>query len=1244
MAERPIVLLVLGMHRSGTSALARVLNLLGARLPGDVLGGNRSNPRGHWEPRRVIAINEALLAGLGRRWDDPRELPGGWCEGAAADAARAAIAGFAATELAAAPLSVVKDPRLCLLAPLWLEVLAERGLDTRVIVPLRDPVAVVASLQRRDGMAVASAARLWQRHLVAAEAASRARPRVRVRYAELLADWRAAVAMIADTLQLAWPDDLATAAPAIEAFLQPPTPTVPVGPLPDPLMAWAAGVDAAAPEDAWQAIAAAPARAEAADDLLALAVDDLAARESHAARIAGRGEAQAQELAALRPQVAALGTALRTSEERLASVRAELERSEQARQAQAGELTAQAARLQQQQVELATQATERARQDATLAAQAEELDGQQRRLAALARKLAEFDRLLAAQTGRSESLARALAQVEEECRIMLHSRSWRLTAPLRAINARLRSRDGRGLRTVPVAGAAPAVTTDDAAFDPAYYLAEYPDVRAAGLDPWQHYLHHGRAEGRLPRRPPRIALAEAESWRPDLPTVLVVGHDASRTGAPVLTLNLIVGLRRTFNVVCMPLRGGGLMPALRHHATVTLDPDAYGGQAARMVAALDALTGAQRPRFALVNSIEARAVLPLLAARGIATVSLIHEFPAYTRPRHAFPDALWWATRTVFSTPLTRDAVLAAFPECADAPLAVLPQGRCRITAEPLAAEAADAEAAWLGERLRPEGWRGDTVLAIGIGSVQQRKGVDLFVQCAAQVRSMPGGERCRFAWIGHGYDPEHDLGYSAYLDDQVRRSGLEGRLVFIGPTAGIDTAYRLADVLLLPSRLDPLPNVAIDAMAHGLPVLCFAQATGIAAELEAAGVGDACVSPYLDSAAMAGQLLALARAPAARRTLGERLRAYVAGRFAMDAYVARLLELGEQAQRQMAREAQAVQAIVADAGLRMDFFRREPLRGQPLAEIVRCEYVRPWAAAVARRKPLPGLHPGVYAEQNALRADDGDSYAHWLGAGRPDGPWRLPVLEPAAAPGPLPTPLRVALHVHAYYPDLLPAIVRALGVNRLRPDLFVSIASAEDEARVRKALQAYPGRLAKLACVPNRGRDIGPLLTAFAADLGAGYDLIGHVHTKKTADLADAAVGERWFRFLLENLLGGRAPMLDAVLAAMATDPLLGLVFADDPNVVGWGDNRAQAQALAERLRLGALPHHFNFPVGTMFWARPEALRPWFDLGLDWCDYPPEPLPYDGTVLHAIERLLPFVAVATGLRCAVTCVPGVTR
>ena len=90
----PVGVFVLGMHRSGTSLLARLLNLLGCKLPKDLLGANESNPSGHWESLKAIEINDALLRALGRRWDDVRELPAGWMQHEAAAQARLQIRAF----------------------------------------------------------------------------------------------------------------------------------------------------------------------------------------------------------------------------------------------------------------------------------------------------------------------------------------------------------------------------------------------------------------------------------------------------------------------------------------------------------------------------------------------------------------------------------------------------------------------------------------------------------------------------------------------------------------------------------------------------------------------------------------------------------------------------------------------------------------------------------------------------------------------------------------------------------------------------------------------------------------------------------------------------------------------------------------------------------------------------------------------------------------------------------------------
>jgi hypothetical protein len=342
-------------------------------------------------------------------------------------------------------------------------------------------------------------------------------------------------------------------------------------------------------------------------------------------------------------------------------------------------------------------------------------------------------------------------------------------------------------------------------------------------------------------------------------------------------------------------------------------------------------------------------------------------------------------------------------------------------------------------------------------------------------------------------------------------------------------------------------------------------------------------------------------------------------------------------------QERRAVDCITRSSLLQVDFVRPAQQAHETHAETVR-RYVRAWASGINRRKPFPGFHPGIYLEEHGVGSPGADPLVDYDSAGRPNGPWDFGLVTPSATPPGVPRSLRVGLHIHVHYPELLAAMLERLALNQTRIDLLVSATSDETHDAASTQLATYQGGSVEVRRVPNRGRDIAPFLTEFADAIIARYDIVGHVHTKRTADLTDRSIGEEWYRFLLENLLGGQGRMADEILARMAADPLVGMVFPDDPHVVGWTSNRAGAQALGDRLQLGRIPENHVFPVGSMFWARVPALRPLFGLGLAWEDYPEEPVPYDGTVLHVIERILPMVATASGSRLLLTHVPGVTR
>ncbi len=296
-------------------------------------------------------------------------------------------------------------------------------------------------------------------------------------------------------------------------------------------------------------------------------------------------------------------------------------------------------------------------------------------------------------------------------------------------------------------------------------------------------------------------------------------------------------------------------------------------------------------------------------------------------------------------------------------------------------------------------------------------------------------------------------------------------------------------------------------------------------------------------------------------------------------------------------------------------------------------------------RKPVPGCNQLILAEDDGWAKPE-DPFVRFLKAGRPVGPWMLPVIDTASPVGvDSIDPTRIALHLHAFYVEELQAVLKRLRRNVIRPTLFVSTGDGK-EARVQSALDDYSGPVGEIRAVPNHGRDIAPLLTLFGPTLVQEFDIFGHLHTKRSLHATNRRTIDAWTSFLMENLLGGESggAMSDRILTAMTEDPTLGIVYPDDPNILEWTENLGPAQNVAEQMYITHLHNHFSFPMGNMLWARSTYLDRFVTLGLCWEDYPAEPLPIDGTSLHAIERLLGALLKRIGFGKAVTNVGGVTR
>jgi hypothetical protein len=308
-------------------------------------------------------------------------------------------------------------------------------------------------------------------------------------------------------------------------------------------------------------------------------------------------------------------------------------------------------------------------------------------------------------------------------------------------------------------------------------------------------------------------------------------------------------------------------------------------------------------------------------------------------------------------------------------------------------------------------------------------------------------------------------------------------------------------------------------------------------------------------------------------------------------------------------------------------------------------QYLRISKAAVEPRKPCAGFNPDIYLQSN-LNIEV-EPFVDFINKGCPQGCWMNNVISPITRKYPPyhKTIDRVALHIHAHYPDDIKNVICRIKQNRLKPDIYITTSSIQSEQLIKKQMSISGLEYKKISILPNRGRNIGPFLTGIIPFIKEKYSIIGHVHLKKSTHSGAQAVME-WNRFLMENLIGGKHRMMDQICSSMFDDEAIGITYPDDPNIYDWGQNYSFAYDLSKKMNISIPASHekFSFPAGAMFWIRPKAILPLINLNLGWNDYPEEPVHVDGTMLHAIERLFGIIPEKVGYSTLLTQVPSVSR
>lgn len=226
-----------------------------------------------------------------------------------------------------------------------------------------------------------------------------------------------------------------------------------------------------------------------------------------------------------------------------------------------------------------------------------------------------------------------------------------------------------------------------------------------------------------------------------------------------------------------------------------------------------------------------------------------------------------------------------------------------------------------------------------------------------------------------------------------------------------------------------------------------------------------------------------------------------------------------------------------------------------------------------------------------------------------------------------------IGVVLHLFHLDQGAEFAQVLRAALPEATLMISTGAGEKLAAAQQCFAGWPADRIDIRAVENRGRDIAPKLVTFAPRYGE-FDLLLFLHSK-VSDHSSA--GQGWRELLIDGLCGSRA-VVDSILTVFAAEPRTGMVFTQhhEPirDYVGWEFNFPAAQRLATRMGLRLRRRcRMDFPAGSMFWARPQALRPIFELGWSYSDFPGEDENWPTMLAHAVERLFALAAELAGYR-----------
>lgn len=226
-----------------------------------------------------------------------------------------------------------------------------------------------------------------------------------------------------------------------------------------------------------------------------------------------------------------------------------------------------------------------------------------------------------------------------------------------------------------------------------------------------------------------------------------------------------------------------------------------------------------------------------------------------------------------------------------------------------------------------------------------------------------------------------------------------------------------------------------------------------------------------------------------------------------------------------------------------------------------------------------------------------------------------------------------IGVQLHLFYHDLAEEFAECFSRIPAAFSLYVSVRDREGRDRAEAAFSSISNvEHLDIREVPNRGRDIGPLVAEFGPSL-LSHDIICHVQSKKSLYNEGATAG--WRQYILDSLFRNSEDIkkIFHLLQSRTYGIIYPQCFHNVPYMANtWLANHGIARAWQARFGLREIPSgYFDFPVGSMFWARSDALSPILSSGITWQDFPDESGQTDGTLAHCIERMLGVVPSSKG-------------